>query len=126
MAHIKARGVTFHALCLLRLTSLFLLNYHSFTDLGITHETPNYIPSQILALLMNTKLSKISCHNLVSRLQCNKYDHVLTGLLTEKTPTYANNLLHSNIIRHKYHPSSNYQVKKHTFLSNIGIQTELN
>ena len=36
MIHIRARGVTLHALCLLLLAPIFKLNINSYTDLGIT------------------------------------------------------------------------------------------
>lgn len=40
--HLSKR-VTFQALCILLLAPLFQLNINSFTDLGITQETPNHL-----------------------------------------------------------------------------------
>lgn len=57
--HIKARVVTFQALCLL-LAPFFQLNINFFTDLGISLEMPNHL--------------KISHHNLMDILQLVKYD----------------------------------------------------
>lgn len=59
MTHINAREVTFHVLYLFLLAPLFQLkNNIYFTDLGITHETPNHL--------------KISYHNLMATLQYNR------------------------------------------------------
>lgn len=43
MTHVKARGVTSQALCLLPLATLFQLSINSLIVLGTTQETPNHL-----------------------------------------------------------------------------------